>query len=186
MDVSVLTERLLLRRWRPTDVEPYAALCADPEVMRYLGGPMSRADVERQVARFTAHWERHGFGLWAAELRADGAFLGYVGLARPDFLPEVLPAVEVGFRLARPYWGRGLATEGAAASLRRAFTDLGLDRVISVRHVDNDASGRVVDKLGLRLDRRTVHPVSGVPLLVTAITRDEWAQRRRPPEGPSP
>lgn len=172
----IRTPRLLLRRWRAADREGFAALCADPEVMRYLGGPVDAPAAAAQIDRFEDHWERHGYGLWAAELRADGTFIGFVGLARPEFLPEVMPAVELGFRLARAQWGRGYATEGARASLDQAFGALDLDRVISVRHAGNAASGRVVEKLGLTPERTTTHPVNGAPLVVTAIARQRWGR----------
>lgn len=170
----IRTRRLLLRRWQPADVDGYAELCADPQVMRYLGGPLGHQDAASQIERFEDHWRRHGHGLWATELLDGGAFIGFVGLARPEFLPEVMPAVEVGFRLARPHWGQGYATEGARACLGQAFGPLGLDRVVSIRHADNIASGRVVEKLGMRLDRTTTHPVSGAPLVVTALARAQW------------
>ena len=107
------TERLLLRDWQPSDAAPFAALNADPEVTRYLRGPMSRYASDELVARIRAHWHAHAFGLYAVEIKSSGVFAGFVGLAVPSFLPDVLPAVEVGWRLAREHWGQGYATEGA-------------------------------------------------------------------------
>ena len=123
------TERLVLRSWRPSDRAPFARLNADPEVVRFLndGVPFTQAQSDELLDAILAHWEQRGFGLWCAAEREDpDECLGFVGLAVPSFLPSVLPAVEVGWRLARPAWGRGLATEGARASLRHAFDELDL------------------------------------------------------------
>ena len=126
------TERLLLRGWQPSDDAPFAALNADPEVTRYLSGPMTRGESDELVARIRGHWQDHGFGLYAVEVKDSGAFAGFVGLAIPSFLPDVLPAVEVGWRLAREHWGKGYATEGARASLRYGFEELELRQIISI------------------------------------------------------
>jgi RimJ/RimL family protein N-acetyltransferase len=157
------TERLHLRRFSAADREPFAALNADPEVVRYVGDghPMTRADSDALLDAIDAHWAQHGFGLWCAAPRADpDACLGFVGLAVPSFLPSVLPAVEVGWRLARPAWGRGLATEAARASLDHAFGALALESVISVIDPGNARSIRVAEKLGMRRAAAHVHPVT--------------------------
>jgi RimJ/RimL family protein N-acetyltransferase len=129
---EVCTERLRLRRFRAGDAEAYAAINADPLVVRFLGGEIDRAASDAQLARIMGHWDEHGFGLWAAELRDGGRMVGFVGLSIPAFLPAVLPAVEVGWRLASDVWGRGLATEGARAGVDWGFDGLGLDRIISI------------------------------------------------------
>jgi RimJ/RimL family protein N-acetyltransferase len=157
------TERLHLRRFSAGDREPFAALNADPEVVRYVGDghPMTRADSDALLDAIDAHWAQHGFGLWCAAPRAEpDACLGFVGLAVPSFLPSVLPAVEVGWRLARPAWGRGLATEAARASLDHAFGALALESVISVIDPGNARSIRVAEKLGMRRAAAHVHPVT--------------------------
>jgi RimJ/RimL family protein N-acetyltransferase len=157
------TERLELRRWRPADRGPFAALNADPEVVRYIGDgrPMTRADSDALLDAIDAHWAQHGFGLWCAAPREDpAACLGFVGLAVPSFLPSVMPAVEVGWRLARPAWGRGLATEGARATLDHAFGELELASVISVIDPDNERSVRVAAKLGMRRGAAHLHPLT--------------------------
>jgi RimJ/RimL family protein N-acetyltransferase len=158
---EVCTERLRLRRFRAGDAEAYAAINADPLVVRYLGGELDRAASDAQLARIMAHWDEHGFGLWAAELRDDGRMVGFVGLSIPGFLPAVLPAVEVGWRLASDVWGRGLATEGGRAGIEWGFGSLGLDRIISIIDPDNVASVRVAEKLGMRPSRDERHPGSG-------------------------
>jgi RimJ/RimL family protein N-acetyltransferase len=167
------TERLLLRPWRPADRAPFAQMNADPEVMRYVGvgRPMTRAQSDELADAIQAHWERHGFGLWCAAPRDDpDACVGFVGLAIPSFLPAVLPAVEVGWRLARPAWGRGLATEGARASLDHAFGPLNLESVISVIDPANHRSVRVAEKLGMRHEASHLHPLTGRKLHAYAIS----------------
>jgi RimJ/RimL family protein N-acetyltransferase len=169
------TERLLLRPWRPADRAPFAAMNADPEVMRYVGRgePLTRAQSDELVDAIDAHWEQHGFGLWCAAPREDpDACIGFVGLAIPSFLPAVLPAVEVGWRLAQAAWGRGLATEGARAALDHAFGPLGLQSVISVIDPENHRSVRVAEKLGMRREASHLHPVTGRKLQAYAISSE--------------
>ena len=123
-------------------------------------------------------WEDQGFDLWAVELKSSGDLIGFVRLSIPTFLPEVLPAVEVGWRLDRAPWGRGLATEGGRASLEYGFDTVGLDRIISIRHSANVASGRVIQKLGMRRIASTAHPVFGHELAIHEITQIEWRANR--------
>ncbi len=154
--VEIGTERLLLRRWQEEDLEPYARICADPEVMRYMGRePMSGEQSEEQVARFIRHWEEYGFGLWAVEEGASGAFVGRIGLMRHDDWPEGEHKTEVGWLLDRAFWGRGLATEGALASVRHSFDRLGLERIISIIQPANTASRHVAENAGLTLRGET-------------------------------
>jgi RimJ/RimL family protein N-acetyltransferase len=167
------TERLLLRPWRPNDRAPFAAMNADPEVVRYVrdGITMTAAQSDELLDAIEEHWERHGFGLWCAAPRDDpDACIGFIGLAIPSFLPTVLPAVEVGWRLARPAWGRGLATEGARASLAHAFGPLALTSVISVIDPDNERSIRVAEKLGMGHESSHLHPVTGRKLYAYSIS----------------
>jgi RimJ/RimL family protein N-acetyltransferase len=170
---EVSTERLRLRRFRAGDAEAYAAINADPLVVRYLGGEIDQAASDAQLARIMAHWDEHGFGLWAAELRDGGRMIGFVGLSVPGFLPAVLPAVEVGWRLARDVWSRGFATEGGRAAIEWGFGGLGLDRIISIIDPDNTASLRVAEKLCMRPGRDEVHPGSGRRLRVYERSRRE-------------
>jgi RimJ/RimL family protein N-acetyltransferase len=163
---EVCTERLRLRRFRAGDAEAFAAINADPLVVRHLGGEIDRAASDALLGRIMGHWDEHGFGLWAAELRDGGRMVGFVGLSIPGFLPAVLPAVEVGWRLASDVWGRGLATEGGRAGIEWGFGALGLDRIISIIDPDNLASLRVAEKLGMRPGRDEVHPGSGRRLRV--------------------
>src|SRR5947208_5447772 len=167
------TERLLLRAWEPSDEAPFAALNADLEVTRYLSGPMRRDESDALLARIRGHWRQHGFGLYAVEVKESGVFVGFAGLAIPSFLPDVLPAVEVGWRLARAHWGNGYATEGARASLRHGFGELRLRQIISIIDPRNAASVRVAERLEMSRGRDRIHPVSRLRLAVYAKTAED-------------
>nr|WP_296071523.1 GNAT family N-acetyltransferase [uncultured Actinoplanes sp.] len=170
-----MTDRLVLRRWRAGDLDALAALNADPEVMRYIldGRTRTRQESAEALDRMIRHWDEHGFGLFAVELKETGEFAGWAGLAIPAFLPEVLPAVEIGWRLARRFWGSGYATEAATEAMRFGFEDVGLDRIISIRHVGNVRSARVMEKLGLRHAFDTVVPGVGQPVAVHERSRQK-------------
>jgi ribosomal-protein-alanine N-acetyltransferase len=146
---EIRTERLLLRGWRAADREPFAALNADREVMRHFPSTLSRAESDRLVAAIAEGWERHGLGLWAVEVASEGRFIGFVGLSRPSFKADFLPAVEVGWRLARDAWGQGYATEAAAAAVAFCFETLGLAEIVSFTVPGNERSRRVMDRLGM-------------------------------------
>ncbi len=123
-------------------------LPADPEVTRYLSGrPMSRQATADFVRRIRRHWDEWGYGLWAVEHLTDRQLISFIGLSHHRWYPD---EVEVGWRLDSRYWGRGLATEGAAAALRQGFAEIGLRRVISIIHGENVGSRRVAEKIGLR------------------------------------
>ncbi|WP_244298412.1 GNAT family N-acetyltransferase [Micromonospora cremea] len=170
---------MTLRGWRNDDLDSLAAINADPEVMRYImdGSVRDRRQSADGLQKMIANWQERGYGLFAVEVRETGVFVGWAGLAVPDFLPEVMPAVEIGWRLDRRSWGHGYATEAATAALRFGFLDRGLDRIISVRHVDNDRSARVMEKLGLTREFDTVVPGHEQPVAVHAITRDQYRAR---------
>ena len=166
------TSRLLLRPWRKEDLDAYARICADPEVTRYVSGPLSRQESEEQGSRFVRHWEERGFGLWAVEHRASGAFIGFIGLLHQHDWPIGEHKTEVGWRLDRAFWGRGLATEGAQASVRYGFEELGLEGMISIIHPENMASRRVAEKAGLAL--RGEVRFRGYVSVWYVIDRREW------------
>jgi RimJ/RimL family protein N-acetyltransferase len=149
---QVRTERLLLRGWEPSrDLEAMAAMNADPEVVRYLktGTPIDDEETAESIARWTRRWDEQGFGLWAVERLEDGRLIGRIGLTMPLDFPQLLPVVEVGWLIDRPLWGKGYATEGALASVDFAWSQAGLDRVISIIKPGNAASIRVAQKLGM-------------------------------------
>jgi RimJ/RimL family protein N-acetyltransferase len=166
------TERLLLRRWRPDDLDPYARMAADPETMRYIagGGTRTREEAATELSFIEDHWERHGWGLWAAELRETGELVGMVGLSEPMFIPELIGSVEVGWRIGREHWNQGLATEGARAALEAAFGELELEEVVSIINPANAASVRVAEKLGMRYGGPVVDP-RGYPTGVYRLRR---------------
>ena len=154
MTNSLTTDRLLLRRWHDADRLPFQRLNADPRVMEFMPGLLPSAASDDLVDRIETHFEQHGFGPFAAELREDGGFLGYIGLHIPTFHAEFMPAVEIAWRLNADYWGRGLATEGARAVVRYAFAGLGLDSLVSFTVPENLRSRRVMEKLGMTHDPR--------------------------------
>ena len=143
------TKRLCLRRWRPEDREPFAVLNRDPRVMEFLPAPLSPEESGAMIDRLEAHFQRHGFGLWAVEVPGVAPCIGFIGLSVPGFETDFTPCVEVGWRLAAEHWGRGYATEGARAALAFGFEQLGLDEVVSFTVPDNLRSRRVMEKLGM-------------------------------------
>lgn len=158
--MSLRTERLLLRRWRFDDIEPFAAMCRDPEVMRYIGAgnTRTRQQTEKSIEAFEREWDERGFGLFAVEILENKAFIGFTGLSEPTFLPEIMPAVEIGWRLAREHWGRGYATEAAKAALKLGMEDLRLPAIVSIFQIENAASRNVIEKLGMHFDRQALDP----------------------------
>lgn len=184
MDEGLITERLLLRRWQDGDREPFRRLNADPQVMEFLPGPLPPVAADRLILRMESHFKRYGFGLWAAELRENRALLGFIGLSVPRFEAPFMPAVEIGWRLAAGYWGRGLATEGAGAALRYGFLEAGLERIVSFTVPGNMRSRRVMEKLGMAYDPKGDfdHPAlpPGHPLrrhLLYRLDRAEWGKQ---------
>jgi RimJ/RimL family protein N-acetyltransferase len=173
---SLETERLLLRPWRPAeDLDALAALNADPAVMRWVtpNRPLRREETADFLDWAVRHWDEHGFGLWAVVPRDEGAgCIGFAGLAIPSFLPAILPAVEVGWRLAPAWWGRGLATEAARASVAFGFERLGLRLIVSVVDARNERSLRVAEKLGMRPGPDRLHPVTRRRLRVMQVGRE--------------
>jgi len=155
---TLKTERLVLRRWRDDDLEPFATMNADPVVMEHFPAPLTRLQTEELVARFERHFDEHGFGLWAVETADEGEFIGFVGLAVPNFEAYFTPAVEVGWRLAAPHWGQGYATEAALEALRFGFEEAGLDEIVSFTAVANERSQRVMRRIGLTRDGEFDHP----------------------------
>jgi RimJ/RimL family protein N-acetyltransferase len=169
LSVILETQRLLLRPFRASDFDAYARLCADPEVMRYIGAgqPLSRADAWRAIAFFLGHWELRGYGMWAAEDKKTHALVGRIGLHHP----EGWPALEVGWVLDRSRWGEGLATEGGQAAIRFAFEQLDRPHISSVIHPANSASIHVAEKLGMTRER-TVQ-LNGLEVMIYGRDRPE-------------
>ena len=179
---EVRTPRLLLRRWRPADREPFAALNADPEVMRHFHhGVRTRQESDAFAERIEEEFERRGLGLWAVEVAGGPEFIGFVGLHEALFEAPFTPAVEVGWRLAAAHWGRGYATEAARAAVADGFTRVGLDEILSFTSVGNVRSQRVMQRLGMERDTGADfdhpavppgHPVR--PHVLYRLTRERW------------
>jgi len=143
------TDRLLLRPWRETDREPFAALNADPAVMEHFAKPLDQSESDAFIDRIQAHFVREGFGFWAVELPGVAPLIGLVGLARPTFSAHFTPCVEIGWRLARAHWGRGFATEAAQAAVRFGFEQLGLDEIVAFTVPGNTRSRAVMERIGM-------------------------------------
>jgi RimJ/RimL family protein N-acetyltransferase len=160
------TDRLVLRRWRESDREPFARMNGDPRVMEFMPGVVSREVSDGWVDGIERHFDEHGFGLCAAELRwelpskpgtelgTNDSFIGFVGLSVPGFRAHFTPCIEIGWRLREDCWGRGLATEGARAIVRYAFDILRVEELVSFTVPANVRSRRVMEKIGMTCDAR--------------------------------
>jgi RimJ/RimL family protein N-acetyltransferase len=181
----IRTERLLLRRWRELDREPFAAMNADPLVMEHMQGLMSRQRSDDFLDRIESHWDEHGWGLWAVEVPGVAPFVGYVGLWPADYVAPGM--VEVGWRLASEHWGHGYATEAAREALRLGFEQVGLPEIVSFTVPQNERSRRVMERIGLvrdptgDFDHPRVDPIE-YPHLVRHVLyrlgREAWRRSR--------
>ncbi|MGC1184158.1 MAG: GNAT family N-acetyltransferase [Candidatus Dormiibacterota bacterium] len=152
LPTELRTPRLLLRDWRWSDRANFAALNADPQVMEHFLAPLSGAESDGLVDRIEQQLRSHGWGLWAVEISATQEFAGFIGLSPVTFEAPFVPAIEVGWRLARPYWSHGYATEGARAALAYGFGELELAEIVSFTSTGNTRSRRVMEKLGMGHD----------------------------------
>ena len=173
------TGRLLLRRWREADRDPFASLNADPKVMEYFPEPLTRKDSDTLVERIEAGFEQHGFGLWAVEVVATGELIGFTGLAVPAFEAHFTPAVEVGWRLKRSAWGHGYATEGARAALAHGFDTAALHEIVSFTPENHLRSRAVMQRIGMSHDpsggfERPHLPPALRRFALYRISRDRW------------
>jgi RimJ/RimL family protein N-acetyltransferase len=187
---TIDTPRLVLRRWRDEERDAFAALNADPEVMRYFLHPLTREESDRFIERIEARFEADGFGQWAVERREDGRFLGFTGLAPASFQASFTPAIEVGWRFARFAWGHGYATEAGRAALRYGFEVVGLGSILSWTSVLNRPSIAVMERIGMHHDPADDfdHPLVpvGNPLrrhVLYRLDREEWAATPGPEPG---
>jgi ribosomal-protein-alanine N-acetyltransferase len=160
---EIETGRLLLRRWRAADRAPFATLNADPAVVEYLRGPLTRAESDAFVDRIEAHFDTLGYGLWAVEIPGVTSFAGFVGLSAARFEAHFTPCTEIGWRLARECWGHGYATEAALVALDFGFRHAGLDEIVSFTAVTNTRSRRVMEKIGMARDPRDDFDHPAVP-----------------------
>ena len=146
------TPRLILWPWRDGDLDAFEDINADPRVLTYLPGALTRLQTTEWIERIQVHFAAHGFGLWAVEVRGGAPCIGYVGLTRTTFAAPFTPAVEIGWRLAAAHWNRGYATEGARAAVAFGFASAGLREIVSFTVPENLASRRVMEKLGMTHD----------------------------------
>jgi RimJ/RimL family protein N-acetyltransferase len=183
----IRTDRLVLRRWRESDREPFAAMNADPAVMEHMQGVLPRDRSDAFVDRIERHWDEVSWGLWAVEALGGAPFIGYVGLWPADYVAEGM--VEVGWRLAREHWGHGYATEAAREALRFGFIDVGLTEIVSFTVPQNVRSRRVMERIGLLrdpsgdFDHPRVDPVAYpqlVPHVLYRLDREKWRRRLFP------
>ena len=176
---DVITERLELRRFESADLGGLARVFSHPEVWHFpYGRAFSRAETAAFLETQIRAWDACGFGCWIAIERASAQIIGYVGISVPTFLPEILPAVEVGWRFEPAAWGKGFASEGALAALAESFSTLELDEVCSVPQSTNPPSAAVCERIGMRLERKVPIPANDkrgeLEGLLYKMTRDEW------------
>lgn len=176
------TPRLILRAWRDTDTEPFAELNADPAVMEFFPKMLTRQETVEMIERIKGRFDEEGFGLYATELKETGEFIGFIGLIRPRIEAHFTPCVEIGWRIARRFWGKGYAPEGAAEALRSGFTDAKLDEIVSMTSKVNAKSIRVMEKLRMTRDPNDdfMHPAidDGHPLkphVLYRLSQSAWS-----------
>jgi RimJ/RimL family protein N-acetyltransferase len=183
---TIVTPRLVLRPWRESDLALFAALNADPKVMEHMFAMLGREESDRLAERINQRIAERGFGLWAVEAPGVAGFVGFVGLSVPAFEAHFTPCVEVGWRLAAEYWGRGYATEAARAAVDFGFRGLGLEEIVSFTTPVNVRSWRVMERLGMKrspaddFDHPAVargHPLSRHVLY--RLRRDAWRATHR-------
>lgn len=179
--VHIETERLRLRNWTDADAEPFAAMNADPRVMEFFPAKLDRAASDALMAKLRANIERDGYGLYAAEIKKSRQFIGFVGLAVPNFDAPFMPATEIGWRLTRRSWGNGYASEAAAAVRDHAFRDRGFDGLVSFTAEWNVPSRRVMERIGMTHDPADdfIHPRLPpahklAPHVLYRISRRKW------------
>ncbi len=165
--------RLGFRNWKPEDLEPFAALCADPEVMEFFPSVKTREETQEFIERSMAHFAKYGYGWFAVELLDSKEFIGFIGLAHPRFESFFTPCMEIGWRLAKEHWNKGYATEGATACLNYAFTTLGASEVYSFTAKTNLRSENVMQKIGMEKIGEFEHPMLevGSPLRLHVLYR---------------
>ena len=178
------TKRLFLRPWKETDLEPFAALNADPKVMEYFPSTLSRDESDSLAKRIQSKFEKNGYGMWAVAIPGVADFIGFIGLNNEDkstFPAHFTPAVEIGWRLASDYWGKGYATEGAKAVLAYGFESLNLEEIVSFTTVQNMRSRRIMEKIGMHHNPKDDfdHPklAEGHPLrrhVLYRLKQKEW------------
>lgn len=181
---TLTTARLILRPWRDEDLDAFASLNSDPNVMAHFPKLLSREESDAQVARIRLAMAQNPFGLWALEAPGIAEFIGFAGLARPTFSAPFTPCIEVGWRLARDYWGHGYASEAASAALNYAFRLPNISGIVSFTVPENRRSRAVMERLGMERDPAEDfdHPTlpEGDPLrrhVLYRISKAKWLNR---------
>lgn len=166
---AIETERLLLRMFRPADLDEFARLLSDPEVIRYVGDgqPVSREETDKALQSIIRHWQTHGFGRWAVVDRLTREFVGFGGLRSLLGTPEVV------YHLATAQWGKGLATELALASLRFGFEEHQFERIVAIAKPLNAASIHVMEKIGMHYEKHASY--YGIDVVQYGISREEFS-----------
>lgn len=179
------TRRLVLRRWREEDLEPFAALNGDPVAMRFMPAVMTVEETRTLMERLEEHHRLHGFGVWALEAPGIAPLIGFTGLQRVSFQAPFAPAVEIGWRLAPAYWGQGFATEAAEAALRIGFKELNLDQIVSFTVLANKPSWSVMERLAMQRDPSEDFDHPRLPAghalrrhILYRLTRERWQARQ--------
>jgi 3-dehydroquinate dehydratase / shikimate dehydrogenase len=183
----IQTKRLILRKWRAEDLEPFAAMNADPRVMEYFPARLSHEESAQMMKRMQSNMAKNGFGWWAVCAPGVADFIGFIGLSPVDHITmpvHFTPTVEVGWRLAFDYWGKGYAPEGALACLKHGFEELKLNEIVSFTAVQNERSRKVMEKIGMHRDPADDfdHPKvpEGHPLrrhVLYRLKASEWHER---------
>ena len=158
MDIVITTARLRLRRWKTADLPVFETMNRDPEVMEYFPAPLSPEATLKLYDRIQKHFEEHGFGLYALEETVSGAFIGFTGFMIPSFSASFTPCVEIGWRLRKEHWGKGLATEAALACLEYGFGELGFTEVLSFTSIHNRRSENLMRRIGMEKAGEFLHP----------------------------
>lgn len=148
----IQTERLILRPWRDSDRDAFAQLTADPRVMEFFPSTLTREESDQMIDKIQKKIDERGWGLWAVSVPGVSDFIGFIGLWEPIFEAHFTPAVEVGWRLAYPFWGKGYASEGARACLQYGFEQLGLNEIVSFTTEENVRSRKVMERIGMHRD----------------------------------
>ncbi len=184
--IELQSPRLLLRQWRASDLEPFAALNADPVVMEHFPASLSREQSDALASRIQAHFDQNGFGLWALERRDSGVFIGFAGLLRVGFAAAFSPAVEIGWRLAREHWGQGFAREAAQTAVACGFARLQLTELVSFSAPANRRSRAVMAALGMQHDPQDDFDYPTLPVghplrchVLYRLNREQWLEPRQ-------
>jgi len=181
MSLPILpTQRLILRPWRETDLEPFAKLNADPKVMEFYPSVLTQEESDALAVKFQKEFKERGYGFWAIEVPGVADFIGYVGLNYWNLEMKFAPCIDIGWRLDSSYWGYGYATEGAKAALHHGFKTLGFSEIVAMATIGNIRSRHLMERLGMKNDpaENFEHPrvPLGDPLSLRVLYRLSRAQ----------